>query len=392
MSRCIIAFTLLLAFARPGTATAQTKSYTIAVLAPLYLDSSFDAAGAYKLGKQFPRYAFSGLEFAEGARLALDTLQTQGAQLQCSFYDIRSADQTIPRLIESHRLDSIQLIIASINGGDYQTLAAFARMRGIPFVSATWPNEGGVSANPFVCILNPTILSHCEAIYHFIRVNHPTHQILYVRKPGPMEDRLEGYFKQLNERSGAALLPIQTITAGDTVTAATLQPYLDSDRYAVIVCGSLDDPFGTSLVRTCATLSTSYPMTLIGMPTWESNRALEGADLRQMPYLYTDPFLNPDIDSSASAQSLVQRFTNLAHARPGEMAFRGYESVYLFANLLLKYGNTLMSHAGDASFQTYTPFDIKPVFAQSGAALPDYFENKHIYILRRQNGAVTRLQ
>lgn len=392
MSRWIIVLTLLLAFARPGAASAQTKSYAVAVLAPLYLDSSFDAGGGYKLGRQYPRYAFSGLEFAEGARLALDTLQTQGARLQCSFYDIRSADQTIPRLIESHRLDSIQLIIASVSGGDYQTLADFARTRSIPFVSATWPNEGGVTANPYVCILNPTILSHCEAIYHFIRVNHPTHQILYVRKPGPMEDRLEGYFKQLNEGSGTALLPMQTITAGDTVSAATLQPYLDSNRYAVIVCGSLDDGFGTSLVRTCAGLAGSYPMTLIGMPTWESNRALEGPDLKQMPYLYTDPFLNPDIDSSASSLSLVQRFTNLARTRPGDMAFRGYESVYLFANLLLRYGNILMSHAGETNFQTYTPFDIKPVFLQTGAAVPDYFENKHIYILRRQNGAVTRLQ
>ncbi|TDX00576.1 ABC transporter substrate-binding protein [Dinghuibacter silviterrae] len=386
MSRWIIILTLLLAVVGPR-ASAQTKSYAVAVLAPLYLDSAFDASGAYKLGKQSPRFAFSGLEFAEGARLALDTLQTGGARLQCTFYDIRSAAQAIPHLIETHQLDSVQLIIASVSGGDYQTLAAFARMRSIPFISATWPNEGGVTANPFVCVLNPTIFTHCETIYHFIRVNHPTHQILYIRKPGPMEDKLEGYFKQLNDN----LLPIQTVMTSDTLSAATLLPYLDSNRYAVIVCGSLDDAFGISLVRACTALSDTYPMTLIGMPTWEGNRTLESPELKNMPYLYTSPFLNPDIDSGASF-SLTQRFIALTRTKPGDMAFRGYESTYLFANLLLRYGNTLMSHAGDAWFQTYTPYLIKPVFLTPGSAVPDYFENKHVYVLRRQNGAVARLQ
>jgi hypothetical protein len=391
MSRWIITLTLLLAVAGPRQASAQTKSYAVAVLAPLYLDSAFDATGAYKLGKLSPRFAFPGLEFAEGARLALDTLQTQGTHLQCAFYDIRSQAQSIPRLIETHLLDSVQLIIASVSGGDYQTLAAFARMRSIPFVSATWPNEGGVTANPFVCVLNPTILTHCEAIYHFIRLNHPTHQILYVRKPGPMEDRLEGYFKDLNNAGGSALLPVQTVNASDTLSAGTLLPYLDSNRYAVIVCGSLDDAFGASLVRACASLSDSYPMTLIGMPTWESNRALDAPDLKNMPYLYTSPFLNPDIDSSNN-YSFTQRFANLTRTKAGDMAFRGYESTFLFANLLVRYGNTLMSHAGDGWPTPYTPYLIKPVFLQPNSAVPDYFENKHVYVLRRQNGAVARLQ
>ena len=391
MHRWIIALTLLLAGATRPACAQNNKSYAVAVLAPLYLDSTFDAGGVYKLGKQYPRYAFNSLEFAEGARLALDTLQTQGAQIQCVIYDIRSAGQTIPDLISNHQLDSIQLIIGNVSGGDFSTLAAFAKMRGIPFISATWPNDGGITANPYTCLLNPTIATHCEGIYHFIRVNHPTHQILYVRRAGPMEDRLEGYFKKLNDNNGTPLLPMQVVTA-DTVSAATLVPLLDSNRYAVVVCGSLDDAFGESLVRACSGLAGSYPMTLIGMPTWESNRALENPDLRQMPYLYTTPFLNPDLDSVASNYAFTQRFTSLSHTKPGDMAFRGYESVFLFTNLLLRYGATLLTHADEPGLSTYTPFDIKPVYLQVNSPAPDYYENKHVYILRRQNGVVAKLQ
>jgi hypothetical protein len=74
------------------------------------------------------------------------------------------------------------------------------------------------------------------------------------------------------------------------------------------------------------------------------------------------------------------------------MAFRGYESAFLFTNLLLRYGATMFAHAGEVNFQTYTPMDIKPVFLQLNSSVPDYYENKHIYILRRQNGVVAKLQ
>jgi hypothetical protein len=385
MNRLILVLALL-----GATLAARAQTCRIAVLAPLYLDSIYDAGGNYKLGKSAPFASIPGLEFAEGARLALDTLQARGDSLHYILYDTRN----LSLLLTEHELDSVQLIIGSVSGSDYQALAAFAKARNIPFVSATFPNEGGISDNPFTVILNPTIYTHCQAIYHFVLQNHPTHRILYVRKPGAMEDMLAGYFKQLNATAGkdSALLPIQTILTVDTVTAAQLQQYMDSDRYTVILCGSLDEGFGVSLVRACAGLADSYPMSLIGMPTWEGLRALQSPELRQMPFLVTTSFMAPQTDSNLAPLSMPQKFINLAHTHPGDMAFRGYESVYYFVNLLLKYHDGLMSHLDDKGFQTYTPLDIKPVFANSASRVPDYFENKFLYVLRLQNGFVTRLQ
>jgi hypothetical protein len=393
----IVVRTLAVAFCCCGggisvlPAAAQGKIYRVAILAPLYLDSSFDASGNYRLGTQFPRYATAGLEFTEGARLAFDTMQITGASVQSFMYDVRSANQSVSQLISSHQLDSIQLMIGSVSGSDYTMLASFAGIKNIPFISATYPNEGGIRSNPYVVILNPTLFTHCQAIYHFVVKNHPTHQIIYVRKPGAMEDRLEGYFKQLNDNGGKPLLPIRTVVTGDTVSISDLAPLMDSNRHTVIVSGSLDETWGTSLVRTCNTLLESYPMTLMGMPTWDGIKALQGAELRQMPYLITTPFLSPDIDSGAAAMSMTQRFSTLTNTRPGDMAFRGYESTYLFTSLLMRYEDLMMAHIGETYYQTYTSYDIKPVYLTPDTKAPDYYENKHLYILRRQNGAVMRM-
>ncbi|WP_431211653.1 hypothetical protein ACQ86N_38515 [Puia sp. P3] len=56
---------------------ADTPRYRVAIFAPLYLDSAFDATGNYRYDKNFPKYFNPGLEFYEGAQLALDSLQKE---------------------------------------------------------------------------------------------------------------------------------------------------------------------------------------------------------------------------------------------------------------------------------------------------------------------------
>src|SRR6478735_2426677 len=52
--------------------TDSTGRQRIAIFTPLYLDSAFDVAGNYRYdAKTFPRISSAGLEFWEGAELAI---------------------------------------------------------------------------------------------------------------------------------------------------------------------------------------------------------------------------------------------------------------------------------------------------------------------------------
>src|SRR5215471_17594970 len=76
----------------PIFSTAQTTKHKIAILAPLYLDSAFDDQSNYRYDKQFPKFFNPGLEFYEGAQLALDTLAKEGVVLEAFVYDTRSKE------------------------------------------------------------------------------------------------------------------------------------------------------------------------------------------------------------------------------------------------------------------------------------------------------------
>ena len=75
-------------------------------------------------------------------------------------------------------------------------------------------------------------------------------------------------------------------------------------------------------------------------------------------------------------------------ARPSDMVFKGFESMYHFSHLLLQHQNDLINHLSDNSFKIANEFSIQPVKLNSQSLIPDYQENKTIYFIKKLNGSV----
>ena len=241
--------------------------HSVAIFLPLYLDSAFDATGNYRYDKNFPKFINPGLEFYEGVELALDSLRKEGARLDVHIYDTRSATQPIRQVVADSAFRDFELIIGSVvNGGEEQQLAAVALKQHVPFINVNFPNDAGITANPDLVILNSTLRAHCEAIYRYMQRNFPTKPLVFFRKKGAQEDRLKGYFTDLDHVTAGVPLKIQYVTLDDNFDNAAVTAYLDSTEQTVCVAGSLDEGFGSRLAGMLAYLK-NYPTTLIGMPT-----------------------------------------------------------------------------------------------------------------------------
>ncbi len=157
------------------TVDTISKPLKIAVFAPVYLDSVFEGP-IYKLGKNnLPKYILPGLDFYQGVMMAVDSLNKEHASVEVSFYDTKNTTISIPDLIISGELQDVSLMIASFNTRtEIKPLADFALEKQIPLISATYPNEGGITGNPYFVLLNSTLLTHLEALYHYTRRFYPT--------------------------------------------------------------------------------------------------------------------------------------------------------------------------------------------------------------------------
>lgn len=372
-----------------STAAVQKDSlphrHSIAIFAPLYLDSAFDAAGNYRYDKQqFPKFISPGLEFWEGAQLAIDSLKKEGIEVDIHVYDTRNAKQKFEMLLAGTELQNSDLFIGYVTINEAAQLARLANTMDIPFINANLPNDAGVTNNPNYVLLNSTLMTHCAGLYKFLQRNFALSNIIVFRKKGPDEDRLRQYFTEVEKNTASVPLKLRYVTLENNFTPGQLEAYLDSNATNVCLAGSLDVIFAQSLCRQLSGLSGSYASTVIGMPTWESID-FEKSLYRGIEIYYSTPFYIDPAHKLASG--IFKHFKSAFFMEPTEHIFRGYETVYHFTHLLDMHNDNLGSSLGDKKFMLFTEFDIQPILNKNTQTL-DYFENKKLYIVRKVDGLV----
>ena len=365
----------------------QFKTYRVGIFAPLYLDSVFSYAGNFRYKEGMPKFITPAVDFVNGVQIGLDSLKLMYANVEAYIYDTKSYSAPLAGLIKNKKLDNLDLLIGSVRDVEYRQLADFALSKNVPFISAVYPNDGGITANPNVIILNSTLKAHCEAIYSYVLQNHGTDKIFLCRKKGGQEDKIANYFKLMNEQDGKPLLNIQTVNFDSTISINTLKAKFDSNRQSVIIGGSLDERFAMSLANASYSLYAQYPLTLIGMPNWDGFKGLmkEGS-FEDFPVYFTTPYFNQKIDDKS--RMLIDAYDRRLKGKPNDLAFKGFECVQLFVKMLAAHPTDFMKHLNDKDQKVITDYNFRPVTVSKNATGIDYFENKHVYFIRILNGTM----
>jgi hypothetical protein len=363
--------------------TGQPYRHKIALFAPLFLDSAFNAGYSYRFDKTFPKFLNPGLEFYQGAQAALDSLDRAGAPLEVFVYDTRSKQASITQMVNRPELSNVEMIFGHVNTPEVRVLADVAQKKKIPFISATLPNDGNVSANPYYVVLNPTLRTHAEGIYKYLQQYHRNDRVIVFRKSGTQEDQVKQYMEEFARNSAGPALKMQFENVGASPNVTQLTGKLDTLRRTVCVAGSLDEGFGLKLAQGLASVSDQYPMVLVGMPTWDGF-PLTKSEFRNMEIVYGTPFNYTRW--SALGTQLTKAFESKVNGRPTDMYFRGYETVLRFVTLLLQTNKDVASNLTRNDNYVFTQFDIQPVFLDKNDMTLDYFENKKLYFTRIVNG------
>ncbi len=367
--------------------TIKLKQYKVGIFAPLYLDSVF-AGGTYRYAKNFPRFAQQALDFVQGAQIALDSLQLPGNSIQVRFYDTRLNNNPLSKQIINGQLDGLDLMIGAVKDEEFLDLAYFSRRKNIPFISATHPNDGGMTRNPFMIIANPTLKAHCEAIYANLLVYHGNDKLYLVRKPGGSEDIVASYFKEINSPDGKPLLNIETVNILNN-DYTVLANKLDSNRNAVVVGGSLNEKFASGLAEYLSSVSSTYAVTLLGMPNWDGFKTLrKNKKLTDFAVYFTTPYFNNKWDEHSIKIKKV--YLDKYKGMPSDMSYKGYEFTLRFVRLLTAHQSNLLSHLNDNNEKIFTDFFFKPIFLSPTVTVPDYFENKKLYFIKIENGELSK--
>jgi hypothetical protein len=387
ISRYLISGFVLIIFSFRGfSQNDSARRYRIAIFVPLYLDSAFDASGNYRYDKNFPKFINPGLEFYEGAQMALDSLENERVHLDVKIYDTRSVYQSVSQVVQSSEFQQTQLIFGHVTPADLHILASAAARLHVPFINVNFPNDGGITNNPEYVILNSTLKTHCESIYRYLQRNYALSEIVVFRKKGVQEDRIRNYFTDIEKNTASVPLKLKYVNLEEPVDLPHLVPHLDSSESNICIVGSMDENFGKMICSQLATVNKTYATKVFGMPTWDNITDFSQPEYADQEIYYTTPFYNNPADSLVV--NIQQNFRNRFFSRPSDMVFRGYETVYHFSKLLQFYGNNFSGSLGEKKFRVFNDFDIEPVFLNRQNMTLDYFENKKIYFIKKVNGNI----
>lgn len=378
----IIAFCL---FYNISFSQDSLRRHRIAVFAPLYLDSAFTADNSYRYSKyEFPKFINPGLEFYEGLQLALDSMNKEKAPLEVFIYDTRSASESVIDQLNRMEMDSVKLIITYCSSPEVKTFADAGRKRNIPVINTNLPFDGYVTSNPYFVMLNSTLKTQCEEIYRHLQKYYSNKPIVVFRKNGQLEEMIRSYFTDFSKITVSLPLKLNYVNLPDSFSINQLIPHLDSTRETICVAGTLDENFGKRLAQQIAYLNKqNYPATVIGMPTWDNIRDFNKPEYKGIEIVYSTPFYNPRNDIIST--QIIDYFNRVMFARPSDMVLRGYEVMWKFGNLLLKYKSDFPSSLTHKEFNIFREFDIQPVIDKKNMTL-NYFENRKLYFLKWQDG------
>jgi hypothetical protein len=366
-----------------------SKPIKIAVFSPIYLDSSFNGSN-YKLDAgNLPKSTLPGLEFYNGIMMAVDSLQSEHTNIEVLVFDSKSASEPMNKILLSNVWDSISLIIVSFNSrADIKPLADFAASKSIPLISSTFPNDGGISNNPFFVLINSSLRTHIEGVYKHLQKHHSTGNLVYVRKKGAVEDMIQNVFAAMGKTTPGIPLKYKSIELTDSFSNKQLLAAMDSTKNNVVICGTINEAFGGRLIRTL-NASKNYPAIAIGMPTWDGIKEVNKAaafESKGIEVVYSSPYNFSRSDKLGAW--LTHNYKEKYFARPSDWVFKGFESMYHFTKLLIKYKDDFINHLSDKEAKLFNDFDIQPVKLRKENPGPDYLENKKLYFIKKQDGVV----
>ncbi len=346
----------------------KKSHYRIDLLAPMYLDELVRNGNP---STYIPEKATRGLDFYKGVQIAADTLKKALFDIDIYVHDVASLMESSEALIRKNALDSADLLLGAVGDKDVAGLAAYAKKKQINFISAVSGADGGVKENPYFTMLQPSVKSYCEWITSKLENTFPKGKVLLMHRDNNATD--DNCFKYLVDEPNSKAM-YNTLLCNTAPNNEAIGRIIDTQSNIVVVAIN-DIKYADSMVKT---LKKEFPRThfdVYGMPAWSNASGLfkqHGYD--EFVFYIPTPFVFNNTEGFAKYVERV--FKKEYGGKPSEMVYRGFETMYWYANMLKNYGPVFNKYYTDNELAPLTKFEIKPQWDDKGNLI--YQENRHL--------------
>ena len=360
-----------------------SSAYNMTLLLPFFTDKFTESANANYSKSQF------ALDFYAGARVAFDSLSKTPVRLNVNVLDSRTDLKT---LLTRSEITNADVIIGPVEKDLVATFIDYSVQNNKTVISPYFPSGDVTGSHPNFIQVKPSLKTHCENLMRDVRSKFQTEQVVIVGRTAENENARFSYFQDantmINQTNQGGRLDEWTI---EDETNFNVETYLRPTGTTVFLVPSWHEPFVAALLKKLATSSRKNNIVVYGMPQWlDFEKSLNSLFTALNVHLSSSTFIdanNPDVRQFRN--NYLSKFNKI----PSTDSYLGYDCAMYFVNLMARYGTKISPFlAGEARSVLHTQFRFEPVAPKIindndfGDNTTKY-ENKHVNILKFQNGS-----
>jgi len=315
--------------------TGLQNSYRIALLIPFYLDKTYTIDTTDDDSKTTNYKSFSFIQFYEGVRIALDSLENSGLSLTVYVYDVNEGTDAQEFIDKKKELKNMDLIIGPFFMSSYTVFAEWAKQNNVNIVNPFTKKGSAILNNPNSFKLIASDSSQASKVLSFISETYPGCNVLIVHRNA--DTSLVKAFE-----NNAALLAQGKNTFTYHVIEYAKKGYagisgnLTGNSVNVIITLADGEAFVSAYLRNLNESAHTYKILLFGQPSWEQYSSL---DLEYLMNLNLHIFESYFLDySNAKTKDFIKKYRRRYNTDPNHYAFHGYDIMMYFSEALKKFG------------------------------------------------------
>jgi hypothetical protein len=366
-------------------------TYKVALILPFQLVSFYKDHKTIEYN-HIPKGVYPAFDFFEGCLVAIDSLKNTKLNMELTVIDYSSNLFDFTKLAAEKKLESVDLIIGTLNSNDAKIIAEYSLQHKINFVSPI-ANSFTPEYNPYYISLNPSAINQQNKLLEIVEEKYGKNiKAIVVRQDNAAESNVASTSITSLLNKFASVNPVELVLPNRT-SADSIRNELDSTKRNIVFVASNDLIFINAVIKKLNSFSTTYPITVLGMPSWSNHENLKSLIGKKMEVLITNSYL---INRSNLEQIKFHRnFTDKYHIRPSELAIRGYNTMLLCCTGLLKYGVSFNYFMANETYKsTYGNILLKPVVSKEKKREWNYiryYNNQQINIYTITSNGMNKL-
>ena len=311
-----------------------------------YIDSSeVDDKGEkiYKKIKHDANYIYprseNFIEFYEGVLMALDSLSTEGIEVNLRVFDSGADTMKLKQTLHNNNLSNLDLIIGPVYRENFSVMARYAARNRIHIISPFSKSNRWVQNNPYVIQIYPSQTAQLDQFASYISRYSDKNMILvhtgdslYYPEVRQFKDKI---FTYISHDTTFANVRFKEVAFRDSLFY--LEQAMNRGEENVVIVPSEDEAFVTDVVTNLNTLSKKgYEMRVFGYSNWQDFVNIELEYFYNIRLcLFTSFHVNYKREP---VKRVVRKYRKTFYSEPSRYVFHGFDISYYFLNALYRYG------------------------------------------------------